>query len=129
MRIVWLSSLIFFSSSFSIAQLSTTDSLYVQFIGDTTIINDVNITFDCCASWNVTTSLSNDTIIIIQTNTNDNLCRCICNYDISCSLVNLTNGDWNVIVYRQSFITSPKDLVHEFSFTQPSGASQELVIS
>jgi hypothetical protein len=44
-------------------------------------------------------------------------------------LVNLTNGDWNVIVYRQSFITSPKDLVHEFSFTQPSGASQELVIS
>jgi len=113
---------------FIIAQCSTfaysgKDSVYVQIINDTVKVWNVGVEENCCIRVVTTTNISNDSIIVLEHDTSNALCNCMCTFDFSVSLTGLQPGTYHVLVYRQHTIFTPESLyfVGTVSFTYSGG--------
>ena len=87
-----------------------TDSLYVQIAGDTVKVWNVNVYENCCIKVDMVTTVSNDSIIVVEHDTATAICNCICTFDFSASLTGLTAGRYLVLLYRQYTVITPDSL-------------------
>jgi hypothetical protein len=79
------------------------DSIYVEVRSDTVTIWNININENCSFEAVATSSLSHDTITILENDTTDQpLALCDCFFDMNTDLIGLNAGDYVVVVYRSN---------------------------
>ena len=80
---------------------STANSqIFVTFDGDTTKVWDKNFELECCAKFEITSRIANDSIWISEIDTTEP-CRCICTYTNCISFIGLPIGTYHALLYRQ----------------------------
>ena len=89
---------------------ANTDSVYVQIVGDTVMIWDRNAHENCCISVVMSADVWNDSIIVIENDTSTSYCNCMCYFDFSVSLTDLSPGTYHVSVYRRYTWFTPDSL-------------------
>jgi hypothetical protein len=88
------------------------DSLYVKIVNDTVKVFDIGAYENCCISVVTTSTLSKDSIIIVQYDTSTIYCRCMCTFDFYVDIINLSRGDYHVVVYRKHKYYRPRDSLY-----------------
>lgn len=91
--------------------------ILVTFNADTTKIWDNDFSMECCANFEITSGIVNDTIVIIEADTSLP-CRCICNYTNCISFIALPIGTYHVDIYRQiKYFGDPPSYAGSITFT------------
>ena len=87
------------------------DSVYVQITGDTVKVWNANAVLNCCSGViMINTTLSNDSITIVEHDTSRDICNCMCHFDLCDTLTGLPAGSYAIVVYRQYRYSKPDSL-------------------
>ncbi len=91
------------------------DEVEIQAQGDSITIVDHYAEFNCCLDVWMEVSLDGQNIVVVEVEDPDDsmACDCMCPYELSIEVSNLTEGTYNVSVYRGA--VDPQTLIHEES--------------
>jgi len=77
------------------------DSLYAEIVGDTVNIWDVGACAYCSSVFDISVVQSNDSIVIVQTDTVFEKTTCDCLYNLRVGISGLPSGSYSTVVFRQ----------------------------
>ncbi|MBN2360902.1 MAG: hypothetical protein JXR83_15710 [Deltaproteobacteria bacterium] len=99
--------------------LSEASSIQLTVVGHTLTIADDNATFNCCLIPVMQVTVEQNIITVLETETGDTPCYCMCQYELSAQVTNLPDGDYLVRVYHSQIDAA--SLVHEQTVAVPGG--------